>query len=83
MAIKYEIDGDIFREINEKFLVAYVNEYLIKARVLQMDAAGNEVEFFQLNDGRCFSRIITPHRESAVVREPTLPSTIPQRVTGS
>ena len=82
MAIKYEVNGDIFREINEKFLVAYVNEYLIKDRVFQTDAAGNKVEFFQLNDGRCFSRIITPHRESAVVRESAPPATIPQRVTG-
>lgn len=82
MAIKYEIDGDIFREINEKFLVAHVNEYLIKARMLQTDAAGNKVEFLQLNDGRCFSRIITPRHESAVARKPTHPATIPQRVTG-
>jgi hypothetical protein len=83
MAIKYEVDGDIFREINEKFLVAYVNEYLIKARVLQTDAAGNKVEFFQLNDGRCFSRTISSHREPIVVRDSIPAATIPQRITGS
>lgn len=83
MAIKYEVDGDIFREIDEKFLVAHVNEYLIKARVLQTDAAGNKVEFFQLNDGRCFSRIVTLRHESAVTGKPTPTATIAQRLPGS
>jgi hypothetical protein len=83
MAIKYEIDGDIFREIDVKFLVAYVNEYLITARTIQTDASGNKVEFFQLNDGRWFSRTITPHRKAAIARESIPPAGFAKHVTDS
>jgi len=58
MAIKYQVDGDIFREITEKWLFAYVREYRINARVFETDQAGNMVENFQLNDGRVFTRKI-------------------------
>jgi hypothetical protein len=76
MAIKYVIDGDIFREIDEKFLVAHVNEYLINARAIQTDAAGNKIELFQLNDGRWFSRAVTPHFKDAITKESILSATI-------
>ena len=81
MAIRYEVDGDIFREIDVKFLAAYVKESLIVARTIQTDAAGNKVELFQLNDGRWFSRALAPQRQAAIVRESTSPARIPQRVT--
>jgi hypothetical protein len=83
MAIKYEVDGDVFREIDVKFLAAYVKEYLITARAIQTDAAGNKVEFFQLNDGRWFSRTLTPQRKAAITRESTPPAGIPKRATDS
>lgn len=83
MAIKYEIDGDIFREIDVKFLIAYVKEYLITARMIQTDADGNKIEFFQLNDGRWFSRRVAPHRKAAIARESIPPPGIPKRVTDS
>lgn len=83
MAVKYEIDGDIFREVNVKFLVAYVNEYLITARAIQTDAAGNKSEIFQLNDGRWFSRSITPPRKAAIAKESIPPAGIPQRLMDS
>ena len=82
MAIKYEIDGDIFREINVKFLVAYVKESLIIARGIQTDAAGNKSELLRLNDGRYFSRTLPP-RKGAIARETVPPAGIPQRVTNS
>lgn len=81
MAIKYEIDGDIFREIEVKFLLAYVKEYRITARAIQTDASGDKVEFFQLNDGRWFSRTITPHRRAAIARESLPPAGFPRGVT--
>jgi hypothetical protein len=83
MAVKYEIDGDIFREINVKFLAAYVNEYLITARATQLDAAGNKREFFQLNDGRWFSRALTPPRKAAIATKSIPRAGIPQQVTDS
>lgn len=83
MAIKYEVDGNIFREIEVKFLAAYVKEYLITARAIQTDSAGNKVELFQLNDGRCFSRTLAPHRKTAIARESTSSARIHQRVTDS
>ncbi len=83
MAVKYEIDGDIFREINVKFLVAYVNEYLITARAIQTDAVGNKSELFRLNDGRWFSRMITSPRKAAIARASIPRAGIPQRATDS
>ena len=81
MAVKYEVDGDIFREVNVKFLVAYVSEYLITARAIQTDAAGNKRELFQLNDGRWFSRAITPAPRAVMTKESIPPARIPRRVT--
>ena len=81
MAIQYEVDGDIFREIEVKFLTAHIKESLIVARSIETDAAGNKVELFQLNDGRWFSRDLAPHRKAATARESISPVRIPHRVT--
>ena len=83
MAIKYEVDGNIFREINEKWPFAYVSEYLIKARQFQIDQAGNKVEVFQLNDGRIFSRPVPEHVRSAARRDTNTQPRIPYPATES
>lgn len=83
MAIKYEVDGDIFREINEKWLVAYVQEFLIKARAIETDAAGNKIELLQLNDGRLFSRSISRRPVVSIVREPNTQPDFRQSAAGS
>jgi hypothetical protein len=70
MGMKYEVDGNIFREIKEKWPFAYVSEFLIKARALQTDEAGNKVEVFQLNDGRFFSRRVPVQQKRFVFSEP-------------
>jgi hypothetical protein len=56
MSVKYEIDGDIFREMRGNWLFVHVKEFLIKARKVEKDQAGNVIEYLQLNDGRIFSR---------------------------
>lgn len=56
MSVKCQIDDDIFQEIAEKWLFAYVREFLIKKRAYETDPAGNLIEYFQWNDGRIFSR---------------------------
>jgi hypothetical protein len=56
MAVQYQIDGDIFREINTHWLYALVSESLIKAHQVDADQTGNSIEYFQLDDGRVFSR---------------------------
>jgi len=56
MAVQYQINGNIFCEITSNWLCASVNEFLIKARQLDTDQAGNSVEYFQLNDSRVFAR---------------------------
>lgn len=58
MPVKYEVDGDIFREISENWLFANVREFLIRARRSETDRAGNKVESLQLNDGRIFTRVV-------------------------
>ena len=83
MAVKYQVDGNIFREITEKWLFAYVKEYRIKARVFETDQAGNMVENFQLNDGRFFTRTIPVTRASDTGEETKaripVPRLAPQR----
>jgi hypothetical protein len=69
MGMKYEVDGNIFREINEKWPFAYVSEFLIKARAIQTDEAGNRIEVFQLNDGRCFSRLAPVQQKRFIFSE--------------
>lgn len=59
MPVSYQVDGNTFREITSKWLFAYVSEYLIKARRFDTDEAGNQIEHFQLNDGRVFSRLVS------------------------
>lgn len=56
MAVRYQVDGDIFREITPNWLCASINEFLIKARQVATDQTGNTIEYFQLNDGRVFTR---------------------------
>jgi hypothetical protein len=56
MAVQYQVDGNVFLEIKTNWLCASVNEFLIKARQLDTDQAGNTVEYLQLNDNRVFTR---------------------------
>ena len=66
MSVKYQLDGDVFREITANWLCANVKEYIVKARVVDTDQAGNIIENFQLNDGRVFTRQIqTPQFSNA------------------
>jgi hypothetical protein len=58
MAVQYEIDGNVFREITTNWLCAYVKEFLIKARQIDTNQAGDTVEHVQLNDGRVFTRLV-------------------------
>jgi len=69
MSIKYQVDGNIFREITEKWPCANVSEYLIKARGIETDSAGNEIENYLLNDGRMFSKVLTRQQASNVTGE--------------
>jgi hypothetical protein len=69
MSIKYQVDGNIFREITEKWLCANVSEYLIKARGIETDSAGNKIENYLLNDGRMFSKVLTGQQASNVMGE--------------
>ena len=58
MAVQYQVDGNIFREITTNWLCAYANEFLIKAHQIDTDQAGNTVEYLQLSDGRVFTRLV-------------------------
>jgi hypothetical protein len=62
MAVKYQVDGNVFLEIKTNWLCASVNEFLIQARQLDTDQAGNTIEYFQLNDSRVFTRQIPSSR---------------------
>lgn len=75
MSVKYQINGDVFQEIAEKWLFAYVREFLIKKRAYETDPAGNLVEYFQLNDGRIFSRPVSAARADVAVKSETRPRT--------
>ncbi|MFZ5912523.1 MAG: hypothetical protein ACOYYU_21165 [Chloroflexota bacterium] len=72
MKVRYQVDGDIFREISTNWLCAYVNEYLIKARRFATDQAGNPVEHFQLNDGRVFTRLVSEPQAVTTSSNPPL-----------
>ena len=69
MSIKYQVDGNIFREITEKWPFAYVSEYLIKARRIETDATGNKIERYLLNDGRMFKKTLTRQQTSNITGE--------------
>jgi hypothetical protein len=56
MSVKYQVDGDIFREITTNWICASINEFFIKIRKTELDQDGAVIEFLQLNDGRVFSR---------------------------
>jgi hypothetical protein len=47
MAVQYQVDGNIFSEITTNWLCAHVREFLIKARQLGTDQAGNAVEYLR------------------------------------
>ena len=83
MSVKYQVEGDVFQEIAEKWLFAYVREFLIKKRAYETDQAGNVIEYFQLNDGRIFSRpVFSPQTDAASKSEThaCVPRFIAQRV---
>ncbi len=86
MRIRYQIDGNIFREISSNWLCAFVNECLIKIRKTDTDQAGNSIEYFQLNDGRVFTRPVSspkyvevPRNSNARLRN--IRSAIPEPMT--
>ena len=58
MDVKYQVDGDIFREITGNWLCAFVKESVIVARTSESDPAGNTIEYFKLSDGRVFTKEI-------------------------
>lgn len=80
MAVKYQVDGDIFREITEKWPFAYVSEHLIRARKFETDQYGNQVEYLQLGDGRIFERAV-PKPQRAAVSEPKTRPVFQRQVT--
>jgi hypothetical protein len=62
MTVQYQIDGNIFYEIKNNWLCASVNQFLVKARQVDIDQTGNTVEHVQLNDGRVFTRLVSNSR---------------------
>lgn len=66
MSIKYEVDGNIFREMSGNWLYVRVKEYLITARKMETDQDGSMSEYFLLNDGRVFTREISVSNTSDV-----------------
>jgi len=79
MAVKYQVDGKIFREITTNWLCASINEFLIKARQFGADQTGNTIEYFQLNDGRVFTRPVPSFQSVEVSKDshPRLRNTQP------
>ena len=75
MAVQYQIDGNVFREITTNWFCASINEFLIKVRQVDTDQIGNTVEHFQLNDGRVFMRLVP---NSRAVDVPKASNTRPQ-----
>jgi hypothetical protein len=70
MAVRYQVDGDIFREITPNWLCASISEFFIKARQVATDQTGNTIEYFQLNDGRIFERPVPSFQPAEALREP-------------
>jgi hypothetical protein len=66
MSVKYEVDGNIFREMRGNWLYVRVKEYLITARKIETNQDGNVSEYFLLNDGRVFTRKILAPNTSEV-----------------
>jgi hypothetical protein len=75
MAVQYQVDGNVLLEIKTNWLCASINEFLIKARQLDTDQAGNTIEYFQLNDSRVFTRLVP---NSRAVDVPKANNTRPQ-----
>ena len=69
MAVRYQVDGNIFREINPNWLCVSIGEFFIKARRIATDQTGNTVEYLQLNDGRIFERQMPSFQSAEVPRE--------------
>jgi hypothetical protein len=66
MSIKYEVDGDIFREMSGNWLYVRVKEFIITARKIETNQDGSISEYFLLNDGRVFTRRIAVPNTSDV-----------------
>ena len=69
MSAKYQVDGNIFREITGNWLCASFSETLIKVRRIETDSAGNKIERYLLNDGRMFIKVLTRQQASNVMGE--------------
>jgi hypothetical protein len=78
MPTKYQINGDIFLEITEKWPFAYVKECLIRARELRMDKAGNRKEYLQLSDGRVFARTVAGLQVGNLAQDARAQVTVPR-----
>jgi hypothetical protein len=85
MTVKYQVDGNVFREITTNWFCASVNQFLIKARQVDVDQTGNTVEHFQLNDGRIFKRLINSRtvdtHKTSNARPQTTRSTMSDSIT--
>jgi hypothetical protein len=77
MSVKYEVDGDIFREMSGNWLYVRVKEYLITARKIETDQDGSTSEYFLLNDGRVFTRKI-PAPNTSDVKSSQAQTNMPQ-----
>ena len=73
MSVKYEVDGNVFREMRGNWLAVRVKEYLIVARKIERDQAGNVSEYFQLNDGRVFTRQISAPNPRTLRAQTSMP----------
>ena len=78
MPTKYQINGDIFLEITEKWPFAYVKECLIRAREYIVDSAGNKKEYLQLSDGRVFTRSVAGMQFGSAVQDARSQITVPR-----
>ena len=77
MSVKYEVDGNIFREMSGNWLSVRVKEYLITARKIETDQNGITSEYFLLNDGRVFTRKI-PALNTSNVKSSQAQTSMPQ-----
>ena len=77
MSVKYEVDGDIFREMRGNWLYVRVKEYLITARKIETNQDGSISEYFLLNDGRVFTRRI-PVPNTSNVKPSQAQTSMPQ-----
>ncbi len=87
MKIQYQVEGNVFSEINTNWLCAYAKESLIVARRFDTDNTGNAIEQLQLSDGRMFVRLVPGPRAVHISKvanfhvRNTQPTTIYERST--